>query len=129
MGLDRSTTLGHVARAVLEGIALQTYELARAMTQDSGQPIPVLKVDGGASANDLLMQYQSDILGVPVVRPRNLQTTAAGAAFLAGIGAGVWTEPEEIRGSWRAEKTFKPRMDDSSRARALAKWQRAVERA
>ena len=129
MGLDRSTTLGHVARAVLEGIALQTYELARAMTQDSGQPIPVLKVDGGASANDLLMQYQSDILGVPVVRPRNLQTTAAGAAFLAGIGAGVWTEPEEIRGSWRAEKTFRPRMDDSSRARALAKWQRAVERA
>ncbi len=129
MGLDRSTTLGHVARAVLEGIALQTYELARAMTQDSGQPIPVLKVDGGASANDLLMQYQSDILGVPVVRPRNLQTTAAGAAFLAGIGAGVWTEPEEIRSSWRAEKTFKPRMDDSSRARALAKWQRAVERA
>jgi glycerol kinase len=129
MGLDRSTTLGHVARAVLEGIALQTYELARAMTQDSGQPIPVLKVDGGASANDLLMQYQSDILGVPVVRPRNLQTTAAGAAFLAGIGVGVWTEPEEIRGSWRAEKTFKPRMDDSSRASALARWQRAVERA
>ena len=129
MGLDRSTNLGHVARAVLEGIALQTYELARAMTQDSGQPIPVLKVDGGASANDLLMQYQADVLGVPVVRPRNLQTTAAGAAFLAGIGAGVWTEPEEIRGSWRAEKTFKPKMDDSSRAHALAKWQRAVERA
>jgi len=129
MGLDRSTNLGHVARAVLEGIALQTYELAQAMTQDSGQPIPVLKVDGGASANDLLMQYQADILGVPVVRPRNLQTTAAGAAFLAGIGAGVWGDPEEIRGSWRAEKTFKPRMDDSARAHALAKWKRAVERA
>jgi len=129
MGFDRSTNLGHVARAVLEGIALQTYELAQAMTQDSGQPIPVLKVDGGASANDLLMQYQADILGVPVVRPRNLQTTAAGAAFLAGIGAGVWGDPEEIRGSWRAEKTFKPRMDDSARAHALAKWKRAVERA
>jgi len=129
MGLDRSTNLGHLARAVLEGIALQTYELAQAMTQDSGQPIPVLKVDGGASANDLLMQYQADILGVPVVRPRNLQTTAAGAAFLAGIGAGVWGDPEEIRGSWRAEKTFKPRMDDSARAHALAKWKRAVERA
>jgi glycerol kinase len=129
MGLDRSTSLGHVARAVLEGIALQTYELAEAMTQDSGQPIPVLKVDGGASANDLLMQYQSDILGVPVVRPRNLQTTAAGAAFLAGIGAGVWKDPEEIRGSWRPGKTFKPRMDDTERARALAKWKRAVERA
>ncbi|RPH70630.1 MAG: glycerol kinase [Myxococcaceae bacterium] len=129
MGLDRSSNLGHVARAVLEGIALQTYELAQAMTQDSGQPIPVLKVDGGASANDLLMQYQADILGVPVVRPRNLQTTAAGAAFLAGIGAGVWTDPEEIRGSWRAAKTFKPKMDDGARARALAKWKRAVERA
>ncbi|HEY3587925.1 MAG TPA: glycerol kinase GlpK, partial [Myxococcaceae bacterium] len=129
MGMDRSTNLGHVARAVLEGIALQTYELAQAMTQDSGQPIPVLKVDGGASANDLLMQYQADILGVPVVRPRNLQTTAAGAAFLAGIGAGVWEAPEEIRGSWRAEKTFKPKMDDSARAQALEKWKRAVERA
>ncbi|HET9157825.1 MAG TPA: glycerol kinase GlpK [Myxococcaceae bacterium] len=129
MGMDRSTNLGHVARAVLEGIALQTYELAQAMTQDSGQPIPVLKVDGGASANDLLMQYQADILGVPVVRPRNLQTTAAGAAFLAGIGVGVWSEPEEIRGSWRAEKTFKPKMDDTARAHALEKWKRAVERA
>jgi glycerol kinase len=129
MGLDRSTNLGHVARAVLEGIALQTYELAQAMTQDSGQPIPVLKVDGGASANDLLMQYQADILGVPVVRPRNLQTTAAGAAFLAGIGAGVWEAPDEIRGSWRAEKTFRPKMDDSARAQALEKWKRAVERA
>jgi glycerol kinase len=129
MGMDRSTSLGHVARAVLEGIALQTYELAQAMTQDFGQPIPVLKVDGGASANDLLMQYQADILGVPVVRPRNLQTTAAGAAFLAGIGAGVWEQPEEIRGSWRAEKTFKPKMDESARTHALEKWKRAVERA
>ena len=129
MGMDRSTNLGHVARAVLEGIALQTYELAQAMTQDSGQPIPVLKVDGGASANDLLMQYQADVLGVPVVRPRNLQTTAAGAAFLAGIGAGVWEAPEEIRGSWRAEKTFKPKMDESARTHALEKWKRAVERA
>jgi len=129
MGLDRSTNLGHVARAVLEGIALQTYELAQAMTLDSGQPIPVLKVDGGASANDLLMQYQADILGTPVVRPRNLQTTAAGAAFLAGIGAGVWRDPEEIRSSWRAGKTFKPRMEDTARQHALAKWKRAVERA
>jgi glycerol kinase len=129
MGMDRSTNLGHVARAVLEGIALQTYELVQAMTDDSGQPIPVLKVDGGASANDLLMQYQADILGAPVVRPRNLQTTAAGAAFLAGIGAGVWKDPEEIRGSWRAGKTFKPKMDDGARAHALSKWKRAVERA
>ena len=88
-----------------------------------------LKVDGGASANDLLMQYQADILGSPVVRPRNLQTTAAGAAFLAGIGAGVWKDPEEIRGSWRPQNTFKPKMDEAARAHALAKWTRAVERA
>jgi len=129
MGLDRSTHLGHVARAVLEGIALQTFELSQAMTQDSGQPIAVLKVDGGASANDLLMQYQADILGSPVVRPRNLQTTAAGAAFLAGIGVGVWSDPEDIRGAWRAGKTFKPKMEATARAQALAKWKRAVERA
>jgi glycerol kinase len=129
MGLDRSSTLGHVARAVLEGIALQTYELALAMTADSGRAIPVLKVDGGASANDLLMQFQADILGTPVVRPRNVQTTAAGAAFLAGIGAGIWKDPEEIRASWRAGKTFRPKMDGAAREHALAKWKRAVERA
>jgi glycerol kinase len=129
MGLDRSTHLGHVARAVLEGIALQTYELAQAMTADSGQAIPVLKVDGGVSANDLLMQFQADILGTPVVRPRNVQTTAAGAAFLAGIGIGIWKDPEEIRASWRAGKTFRPKMDGAARDRALAKWKRAVERA
>ena len=129
MGLDRSTTLSHVARAVLEGIALQTYELAQAMTADSGQAIPVLKVDGGASANDLLMQFQADILGTPVVRPRNVQTTAAGAAFLAGIGVGIWKDPEEIRASWRAGKTFRPKMDGALREHALAKWKRAVERA
>jgi glycerol kinase len=129
MGLDRSTHLGHVARAVLEGIALQTYELAQAMTADSGHAIPVLKVDGGVSANDLLMQFQADILGTPVVRPRNLQTTGAGAAFLAGIGVGIWKDPEEIRASWRAGKTFRPKMDGAIRERALAKWKRAVERA
>jgi glycerol kinase len=129
MGLDRSTTLSHVARAVLEGIALQTYELAQAMTADSGQAIPVLKVDGGASANDLLMQFQADILGTPVVRPRNVQTTAAGAAFLAGLGVGIWKDPEEIRASWRAGKTFRPKMDGALREHALAKWKRAVERA
>ena len=85
MGLDRSSNLGHVARAVLEGIALQTYELAQAMTQDSGQPIPVLKVDGGVTANELAMQLQADILGVPVSRPVVAETTALGAAYAAGL--------------------------------------------
>jgi glycerol kinase len=129
MGLDRSTQLGHVARAVLEGIALQIYELAQAMAEDSKQALPALKVDGGASANDLLMQFQADLLGVPVIRPRNLQTTAAGAAFLAGIGVGVWSGPEELGSSWRAGKTFRPKMDEATRHRALDKWNRAVERA
>jgi len=129
MGLDRSTHLGHVARAVLEGIGLQTYELAQAMAEDSKQQLTALKVDGGATANDLLMQLQADLLGVPVIRPRNLQTTAAGAAFLAGIGVGVWSGPEEIGTAWRAQKTFRPKMDEATRHRMLEKWKRAVERA
>ena len=90
----------------------------------------MLKVDGGASANDLLMQYQADILGVPVVRPRNLQTTAAGAAFLAGLGAGVWNDPEEIRGVVAGgARPSSRRWTSAARAHALAKWKRAVERA
>ena len=128
-GIDRSTTRAHLARAVLEGMALQVRDLSAAMEQDSGRALPSLKVDGGACANDLLMQLQADLLGTPVVRPRNLQTTAFGAAYLAGLGAGVWQSPEQIRRVWRAEKRFTPRMKDADRARHLAKWERAVSRA
>ncbi|WP_164017580.1 glycerol kinase GlpK [Pyxidicoccus trucidator] len=128
-GIDRSTTVAHLARAVLEGIALQLHDLADAMRRDSGRDIPVFKVDGGAAANDLLMQYQADILGVPVVRPRNLETTSLGAAFLGGLGAGVWDSPDAIRRAWKANKTFKPKMKADVRERHLAKWKRAVERA
>ena len=128
-GIDRSTTVAHFARALLEGIALQIHDLAEAMRRDSGRDIPVFKADGGAAANDLLMQYQADILCVPVVRPRNLETTSLGAAFLGGLGAGVWDSPEAIRRAWKADKTFKPKMKGDVKERHLAKWKRAVERA
>jgi glycerol kinase len=128
-GIDRSTTSAHLARAVLEGIALQINDLALAMRQDAGRDIHTFKVDGGAAANDLLMQFEADVLGTPVVRPKNLETTSLGAAFLGGLGAGVWQSPEEIRAAWRADKTFTPRMTTEERARHLAKWKRAVERA
>jgi glycerol kinase len=128
-GIDRSTTVAHLARATLEGVALQIHDLAEAMRRDSGRDIPTFKADGGAAANNLLMQYQADLLGVPVVRPRNLETTALGAAFLAGLGAGVWTSPDAIRRAWKADRTFKPKMKPEVRARHLEKWKQAVSRA
>ncbi|RKH04322.1 glycerol kinase [Corallococcus sp. CA053C] len=128
-GIDRSTTVAHLARATLEGVALQIYDLADAMRRDSGRDIPTFKADGGAAANNLLMQYQADLLGVPVVRPRNLETTALGAAFLGGLGAGVWTSPDAIRRAWKADRTFKPKMKPEVRARHLEKWKRAVAKA
>ncbi|XXF77490.1 glycerol kinase GlpK [Myxococcaceae bacterium GXIMD 01537] len=128
-GIDRSTTVAHLARATLEGVALQIHDLAEAMRRDSGRDIPTFKADGGAAANNLLMQYQADVLNAPVVRPRNLETTSLGAAFLGGLGAGVWDSPETIRRAWKADRTFKPKMKPAVRARHLAKWARAVERA
>jgi glycerol kinase len=128
-GMDRSTTVAHLARAVLEGIALQIRDLADAMRHDSGRAIPAFKVDGGAAANNLLMQYQADVLDTPVVRPRNLETTSLGAAFLGGLGAGVWSSPDAIRRAWKAERTFKPKMKPEVRERHMMKWKRAVERA
>jgi glycerol kinase len=128
-GIDRSTTKGHLARAVLEGIALQIQDLAEAMKLDSGRAIPAFKVDGGASRNDLLMQYQADVLGTNVVRPRNVETTALGAAFLAGLAVGFWKSPEEIRRAWKADRVFKPKMSAEERAQHLGKWRDAVKRA
>jgi glycerol kinase len=128
-GLDRSTTRGHLARAVLEGLALQIFELAEAMRLDSGRDIPAFKVDGGAARNDLLLQYQADLLGTTVVRPRNVETTSLGAAFLAGLAVGFWKSPQDIRRAWKAERLFKPRMAPEVRARLLEKWREAVRRA
>jgi glycerol kinase len=125
-GLSRDTSTGHLARATLEGIAFQCFDLAEAMREDSGTNIPAFKVDGGASANDLLMQFQADLLGAPVVRPRMIESTALGAAFLAGLGAGVWKSKEEIRSAWKTGKRFQPKMTAEEREQHLRKWRRAV---
>ena len=127
-GIDRGTTRGHLARAVLEGIAFQIHELALAMEADTGRAIPELKVDGGASQNDLLMQFQADLLGRDVVRPKLVDTTAFGAAFLAGLAAGVWESKDAIRSVWKQGKRFRPKLDDAGRDAKLASWKDAVQR-
>ena len=107
-GISRGTTVAHIARAALEGIAYQTYDIVGAMQRDSGLPIANLKVDGGASRNDLLMQFQSDILNTEVLRPKVTETTALGAAYLAGLAVGYWKDIDEIRSQWQVEKAFEP---------------------
>jgi glycerol kinase len=128
-GIDRGTTAAHLARATLEGIAFLIHDLAEAMRAEAHRPIPVFKVDGGASQNDLLMQTQADLLGVPVERPRLIETTAFGAAFLAGLAAGVWKDREEIRRGWKAGKRFEPRISPQEREAQVARWRKAVEAA
>jgi glycerol kinase len=129
VGLTRGTTSGHIARAALEGIAFQVADLLDAMHADSGVELKELRVDGGAARNDTLMQIQADLLGVPVVRPAVTETTALGAAYLAGLGAGFWASPEEITDQWRVDRRFEPRMPQPE-ARALReRWTAAVGRA
>ncbi len=129
LGLDRGTTRAHLARATLEGIALQNVDILRAMEADMGAPLTVLRVDGGAAANDLLMQMQADLLGVPIVRPRMLETTAAGAAMLAGLAAGLWPDLDAVASVWAEDRTFVPAMDPEAAAARLEDWHRAVDRA
>jgi glycerol kinase len=128
-GIDRGTTAAHVARATLEGIALLINDLAEAMRAEAQRPIPIFKVDGGASQNDLLMQFQADLLGVPVERPRLIETTAFGAAFLAGLATGVWKDREEIRRNWKVGKRFEPRMSPAEREAHVGRWRKALEAA
>jgi glycerol kinase len=128
-GITRGTNAGHLARALLEGIGFQIYDLAQAMANDSGRSVPVFRVDGGASANDLLMQFQADLLGIPVERPRMIETTALGAAFLAGLAAGVWSSRDEIGKSFKVGKRFEPKMKSEDRERQFGKWRRAVQAA
>ena len=128
-GLTRGTTRAHIARAALESIAFQSAELLEAMQRDAGRPLLELRVDGGATANDLLMQFQADLVGVPVVRPRVTETTALGAAWLAGLGVGYWGSVAELAASWRAERRFEPAMSRADAQARLATWSRAVERA
>jgi len=129
VGITRGTTAAHIARAALEAIAFQVTDVLAAMEADSGVPVAELRVDGGAAANDLLMQLQADLAGVPVVRPRVQETTALGAAYLAGLAAGVWKSTDEIAARWQVERTFEPRMDREKAAAMRARWARAVERA
>ena len=128
-GLTRGSTREHIARAALESIAYQTSDVLRCMRDDSGIDLTELRVDGGAVRNDFLMQFQADILGIPVVRPANTETTAAGAAFLAGLAVGFWSGTDELSELWQREKTFEPVMTKSERDRLLSEWSRAVGRA
>lgn len=127
-GLTRGSTAGHIARATLESIAFQTADLLKAMEEDSGAPLAELRVDGGATSNDLLMQFQADLLGVPIVRPMVRETTALGAAYLAGLAIGYWRDRQEIGQLWRAERTFTPSMEPERADELRSRWNRALER-
>ncbi len=129
LGITRGTTSAHIARAALDGIAFQVADLVSAMASDCGETLKELRVDGGAAVNDLLMQIQADILQTPVVRPTELETTALGTAYLAGLAIGYYKSIDAIRSHWRVERTFEPSMS-ADRAEALrARWRQAVERA
>lgn len=128
IGITRGTTTAHIARAALDGIAFQTYDIARAMAKDMGAPLTELKVDGGASRNNLLMQYQANLLGIKVVRPKITETTALGAAYLAGLAVGFWKDLDEIKQQWQVERTFAPVPDNEEIAAAKQGWADAVRR-
>jgi len=129
VGLTRGSTAGHIARATLESMAYQSADLVHAMEADAGLPLTELRVDGGASVNNGLMQFQCDLLNVGVVRPRVSETTALGAAYLAGLATGVWKNKDEIASHWDAERRFEPRLSDDKRRQLVAGWTKAVGRA
>jgi len=129
VGLSRGTTRAHIARAALEAIAFQSAEVLLAMERDAGQSLVELRVDGGATANDLLMQFQADLLGVPVVRPKVTETTALGAAYLAGLSVGFWNSTDEVAANWQVERRFEPTLPRDAAQARLRQWERAVARA
>jgi glycerol kinase len=128
VGLTRYINKYHICRAALEATAYQTREVLEAMEKDSGVSLKALKVDGGMVYNELLMQFQSDILGVPVIRPTVSETTALGAAYAAGLAVGFWDDLEALRANWNADKTWEPRMDAETRKELYKGWLKAVER-
>jgi glycerol kinase len=128
VGLTRFNDKGHLARATLEAISYQTRDVLDAMVKDSGVRLAVLKVDGGATVNNTLMQLQADILGVPVVRPVVAETTALGAAYAAGLAVGFWRDVEETRLNWQADKQWEPRWSADQREAGYIGWQKAIER-
>jgi glycerol kinase len=128
VGLTRFANKGHIARAALEAVAFQTREVLDAVAADTGEPLEELRVDGGMVANDTLMQFQADVLGVPVVRPEIVETTALGAAYAAGLAVGIWSDVDELRGMWREDVQWQPTIDDEEREQRLARWRKAVTR-
>jgi len=128
IGLTRGTDRRHFARAAIESMAYQVADVVAAMSADAGYDLAELRVDGGAASNDLLCRFQADVLGVPVVRPRVTESTVLGAAFLAGLGAGVWSSLDEVAGVWQLDRRFEPHMDAATRDRLMAGWRAAVER-
>ena len=128
VGITRGTGLAELARATLESIAFQVADVLEAMAADSGESLRTLRVDGGAAANDLLLQLQADLLGVPVERPVVAETTALGAAYLAGLAIGYWSSQEEIASNWALDRRFEPSMSEDRRRSMLHTWHRAVER-
>lgn len=128
VGLTRFVNKGHLARAALEANAYQAWDIVQAMNADSGVDLSHLKVDGGMVANELLMQFQADVLNVPVIRPTVIETTALGAAYAAGLAVGYWSDLDELRKNWAVDKTWYPQMDDEHRQRGLAGWRKAVKR-
>ncbi len=128
VGMTRGTTAAHLARAALEAIAYQTVDVIEAMAGDAHRPLAELRVDGGAARNDHLMQFQADMLGVSVVRPEVTETTALGAAYLAGLATGLWRDTDEVAAQWREDRRFEPSMDEDERAARLVDWRRALDR-
>ena len=126
--MTRGSSSAHIARAALESIAFQSAELLAAMQKDAGESLTELRVDGGAAANDLLMQFQADLLGVPVLRPRGLETTALGAAYLAGLTVNLWKSRSEIAAHWKLERSFEPQTETTAAAELMARWRDAVTR-
>jgi glycerol kinase len=127
-GLTRGTTAAHLARATLEGIALQVHNLVVAMADDRGEPGSILKVDGGAARNNLLMQMQADLIDRPVSRPQTVETTALGAAMLAGLAIRFWDDTKELAASWQEERCFEPQAESAWRELLLKQWQEAINR-
>src|SRR6185312_11406961 len=119
---------GHMARAVLEGIAFQNADILAAMQKDLGKPLAQMNVDGGASANNLLMQFQADVLGVELRRPKYLETTSLGAVFAAGLGAGIWTDLEDIEKTWKEDRRFNSEIDAAAREASMSRWHVAIKR-
>ena len=126
--LTRIVNKNHIARAVFEISAYQTFRIVEAMNNDSGVELSKLKVDGGMVANELLMQFQADILNVPVVRPAVTETTALGAAYAAGLAVGYWSNTEELRQNWRVDKVWEPKMETTDREAGIANWKKAVSK-